>query len=116
MLARLSEKNISLGEAMDGDLDLSAAEIAGMFSDPAWSARFPPILSITQAAELLQVPIETIRSWRSRGLLNCCSRRVGKHVRLFRDRFIAWAAGSVDVFSSKSKPTRRPQGRKEEQL
>lgn len=97
----------------DNGLDLSAKEIAAFFSEPAWASRFPPILTIAQAAELLQVPIETVRSWRSRGLLDSCSKRVGKHVRIFRDRFIAWAAGNAEALGSGSKSTRQRRNRKE---
>lgn len=70
-------------------LDLSPAEIAAAFSDPVDAERFPPILTPQQAAELLQVPLDTIYQWRSRGLLDRCSRKVGKHVRFVRNRLIA---------------------------
>jgi excisionase family DNA binding protein len=75
---------------MDGDqnLKLSDRDIAHGFSDPLWAERFPPVLSTRQAADLLQVPLDTIYNWRSRGLLGSCSRRVGKHVRFYRDRLI----------------------------
>ena len=39
-------------------------------------------------ARLLQVPKATIYDWSSRGLLRGCGRKVGKHLRLFRDRLI----------------------------
>jgi hypothetical protein len=68
--------------------DLSFAEIAAAFSDPVHAERFPPILTLQQAAELWQVPLDTFYQWRSRGLLDGCSCKVGKHVRLFRDRLI----------------------------
>lgn len=71
-------------------LDLAAREIAGFFTGPEWASRFPPILTIEQAAELLQLPVETLRGWRSRGLLDSCSRRVGKRVRFLRDRLVEW--------------------------
>ena len=76
---------------MDGklSLDLAPAEIAAAFSDPLYAERFPPLLTLEQAAELLQYPLDTIYQWRSRGLLDRCSRKVGKHVRFFRDRLIA---------------------------
>ena len=75
---------------MDGDcsLKLSDKEIAASFGDSAWAVKFPPVLSIQQAAELLQVPLATLYAWRSRGLLKSCSRKMGKHVRFFRDRLI----------------------------
>jgi excisionase family DNA binding protein len=80
--------------AMDGrhsrqrSLDLSSAEITAAFSDPIDAERFPTILTPQQVAELLQVPLDTIYQWRSRGLLDTCSRKIGKHVRFFRDRLI----------------------------
>lgn len=75
---------------MDGDasLRLTDREIASTFADPVWSLRFPPVLTVGQVADLLQVPKDTIYQWRSRGLLGNCSRRVGKHVRFYRDRLI----------------------------
>lgn len=50
--------------------------------------RFPPVLTIQQAAELLQVPVQTLYQWRSRELLGTCCRKVGKHLRFYRDRLI----------------------------
>ena len=75
---------------MDGDrsLKLSDQEIASTFADPLWAERFPPVMTIEQTADLLQVPKATIYDWRSRGLLGPCSRRVGKYVRFYRDRLI----------------------------
>ncbi len=69
-------------------LNVTASEIAAAFSAPAWASKYPPVLTLDQAAELIQVPLQTLYSWRSRGLLNGCSRKVGKHVRVFRDRFL----------------------------
>lgn len=69
-------------------IELTDRELAEMFGDPAFSAQFPPVLTLEQAANLVQLPVETLRSWRSRGVLNGCSCRVGKHVRILRDRFL----------------------------
>lgn len=69
-------------------LKLTDREVSAAFSDPQWSQRFPPVLTLSQAAELLQVPLQTLYQWRSRGLLRGCSRKVGKHVRVYRDRLI----------------------------
>lgn len=74
--------------AKDGNLHLTARELANAFADPAWAGKFPPILSVPQAAELLQVPVGTIYAWSSQGLLKGCGRRVGKHLRFFRDRLL----------------------------
>ncbi len=75
---------------MDGEqsLKLTDREITSTFADPLWAARFPPVMSIEQSADLLQIPKGTIYDWRSRGLLGSCSRKVGKHVRFYRDRLI----------------------------
>lgn len=74
---------------MDADLKLTGREIDSAFADPQWADRFPPVLSIEQAAALLQVPVATIYDWRSRGRLTVCCRKVGKYLRFFRPRLIA---------------------------
>ncbi|MDB5308564.1 MAG: DNA-binding protein [Gemmataceae bacterium] len=72
----------------DGGCDLTAKEVSALFSDPAWAATFPPILSVDQAATLAQVPKQTVYAWSSRGLLKGCSRRAGKHLRILRDKYL----------------------------
>lgn len=69
-------------------LGLTPKEIAEAFVDPKWAECFPPVLSVDQAAALLQVPKATIYDWSSRGLLKGCGRRIGKHLRLFRSRLL----------------------------
>jgi len=73
---------------IDNNLRLTSQEIAEAFSDPNWIKRFPPVLSVDQAAELIIVPKSTLYDWSSRGLLDGCARRVGKHLRFFRDRLL----------------------------
>jgi hypothetical protein len=73
---------------MDKPLHLSSAEIARAFSDPATAAKFPPVLSLELAGELLIVPLGTMRDWRSRGRLAGCSRCVGNNLRIWRDRLL----------------------------
>lgn len=70
-------------------LQLTAKEIAAAFSDPEWAKRFPPILTVAEAAELIRLPEQTIYSWSSRGLLKGCSQKVGRYRRFFRDRYVA---------------------------
>jgi excisionase family DNA binding protein len=72
----------------DSSLKLTDREIESVFVDAETASRFPPILSLAQAAELLGVPIGTLRDWRSRGKLGSCCRRIGKHVRFYRNRLI----------------------------
>ena len=68
---------------------LAKSEITQAFVEPHWSKRFPPILTVDQAAELLQVPVATIYTWRSRRALGGSCRKVGKHLRFFRDRLVS---------------------------
>jgi len=69
-------------------LKLSDKEIAAAFSETRWAERFPPILTVDQAAELIGVPKATIYAWSSSGRLRRCARKVGKHLRIFRGRFV----------------------------
>jgi excisionase family DNA binding protein len=75
---------------MDGDqsLRLTDKEIASSFSDQFWAERFPPVLSPEQASELLQIPKQTLYQWRSQGRLGLSGRRIGKHLRFYRDRLL----------------------------
>lgn len=72
----------------NGSLKLTDREIASAFAEPLCAQRFPPVLTIKQSAQLLQVPVQTIYQWRSRGLLGACCRKVGKHLRFYRDRLL----------------------------
>ena len=69
-------------------LKVTREEIQQSLEPGAWSSRFPPILSVAQAAELLQVPRRTLYQWHSQGRLPRCAQRMGKHLRFFRDRLI----------------------------
>lgn len=67
---------------------LSDKETDALFLEPKWAEQFPPILAVPQVAQLLQVPIQTVYGWSSRGLLDACKLRVGKHRRFLRNRLI----------------------------
>jgi excisionase family DNA binding protein len=69
------------------NLRLTAREIAAACEANGVST-VPPVLTVDEAAELLRVPKQTIYDWSARGLLKGCSRKVGKHLRLFRDRLL----------------------------
>ena len=71
-------------------MDLTPDEVKKDFLDPAWAGKYPPILTLTEAAELVRLPRATLESWRSRRLLGTCSVKTGKHVRIHRDRFVLW--------------------------
>jgi excisionase family DNA binding protein len=72
----------------DDGLNLTAQDVANSFADSIWAARFPTVLTIDQAAELLQLPKQTLYDWSSRGLLRTCCRKTGKHLRFFRDKLL----------------------------
>jgi excisionase family DNA binding protein len=72
----------------DGGLKLTDAELAAAFADPHWAKAFPPILTVQQTADLLQVPRATVYDWSSRGRLKGCARKVGKHLRIYRDKLL----------------------------
>ena len=63
-------------------------ETAKMFAGSDWERKFPPILTVAQAAELAQVPVGTIYDWSSRRELNNCAARRGKRLRILRNRFV----------------------------
>jgi excisionase family DNA binding protein len=69
-------------------LNLTNNDIQQAFAASDWAVRFPPLLTVDQAAALVQVPKATIYDWSSRGLLQGCGRRVGKHLRLWRDKLL----------------------------
>jgi len=69
-------------------LRLSKEEIANSFAHGEWGNRYPPILTVDQAAELLSIPKATLYGWKSQGKLKGCSQKLGKHLRFYRDRLI----------------------------
>lgn len=69
-------------------LKITQKEVTQAFSVGDWGIRYPPLLSIDQAADLLQVPKATLYQWRSGGRLIGCVQRVGKRLCFFRDRLI----------------------------
>jgi hypothetical protein len=73
-----------------GYVKLTADELTTNFASGPWAEKYPPILTIAQAAEMLQVPVGTLRFWRTTGRLNGCSRRYGRVLRFYRDRLIRW--------------------------
>lgn len=69
-------------------LRISKEEIAATFAAGEWSTRYPPILTVDQAAELLSIPKATLYAWKSQGKLKGCCQKLGKHLRFYRDRFV----------------------------
>jgi excisionase family DNA binding protein len=69
----------------DENLHLTSREIAAACTT---NSTVPLVLTIDEAAALLRIPKGTLQDWRSRKLLIGCCRKVGKHVRFFRDRLL----------------------------
>lgn len=69
-------------------LHLTEDEIRLMFADGI-AARYRPILSPGEFAELLGVSRKTIYSWLAQGRMDGAFRKRGKHVFILRDRAIA---------------------------
>ncbi len=69
-------------------LRLTPTELSAPFVNSDWGTKYPPVLTVDKTADLLQVPRATIYDWSSRGMLRGCGRRVGKHLRIFRDRLL----------------------------
>ncbi len=70
---------------------------AGWSLDPTAVAKYPPLLTPRQAADLLQVPLLTVYDWSSRGVFDRggAKRTVGRHLRLVRDRLLACFPGGA---------------------
>lgn len=69
-------------------MQLTDAELHSAFSHPTWAEKYPPVLTVDQAAELAGVPKATIYAWSSQDHLRDCATKVGKRLRIFRDRFV----------------------------
>ncbi len=73
---------------MDAPHEYTATDVARLTADPHWRDDFPPLLTPEQCAEMVQVPVRTVYDWSSRKLLVSCSAKIGRHLRIDRDRFI----------------------------
>jgi excisionase family DNA binding protein len=64
---------------------LSETSIREMFATEPWASRFPPILTVQQLAELMQVSPRTVFQWLATGLLNPATNLIGRQRRILRD-------------------------------
>ena len=83
---RSGDKPFSQHAESDG-IQISQAELDSAFFGNL-GGRFPLVLSVPQAAALLQIPLKTLYEWSSRGYLKRCSRRRGKRLFFWRDRLV----------------------------
>jgi hypothetical protein len=70
-------------------LNLSRDEILAPFTDTKWGDQYPPILNIMQASQLTGIKVSTLHQMSSQGKLIACAKKVGKHLRFFRDRLLS---------------------------
>lgn len=63
----------------DDSFKLTDRKIAAMSSHPVDAERFHPVLALEEAVALLQLPVGTLRDWRSRDDFSGCCRKVGTH-------------------------------------
>lgn len=61
-----------------------------------YRAKYPALLTVTQAAEIAQRPAATILDWSSRGRFAGFKRRQGREIRLVRDPFILWLMEDIE--------------------
>ena len=73
---------------MPRPLRISPEEIALAFQGEAMSARFPPLLTIPQFADLFQISLRTAKEWLGRGDFRGATTKIGKHRRIWRERAI----------------------------
>jgi excisionase family DNA binding protein len=64
---------------------LSADELARPFAAEL-AAKYPPVMSPKQLAELLGKSPKTVYEWMARGRLDGAYRKRGKHVLIWRDK------------------------------
>lgn len=79
-----------MGRHSTDRVKLTAAELSAAFDGP-WAELFPPLLTVSQAADLLQVPKSTIYHKSSEGVLGCVSTKVAGKLRFWRDRLVRLA-------------------------
>lgn len=66
---------------------LSTTEITQAFAKDSGTP-FPPILTVEQLAELLQLSTKTVYEWIAKDRLDGAFRKRGKHILVWRDRAI----------------------------
>ena len=66
---------------------LTTEEISRPFQGE-WADRFPPVMALDLACELLQIAPSTLYEWKSKGRLTGCFRKRGKHLFFWRDKLI----------------------------
>ena len=65
----------------------TSRQVSELFDN--WEAdKWPPVLTVEQAAALLRVSKSTLYEWHRRGRLKGCGRRRGKHLRFLRNQLI----------------------------
>lgn len=74
-------------------------EIRNILSE--YALKYPPLLTVAQAAELSQRPVGTIYDWSHRGRFDTIKRPLGREIRLLRDGFVLFLLGVSHVVPAK---------------
>ena len=72
---------------------MSNPEIGRLVAE--YASRFPPLITVGQAAEISHRKIQTIYDWSSRGVLDGCKARRGGILLLVRDGFVRFLLDEV---------------------
>jgi excisionase family DNA binding protein len=67
---------------------LTSNEIKSLFDDPDWKSKYPPLLTVCQAAELAGVSKHTVYGWLSQGLLDDCRSKTRRPVQIHRGKYL----------------------------
>jgi len=70
------------------DSNPTPERVQTLFGNSQAAGKWPPVLTVDQAASLLGIAKSTLYEWRGRGRLKGCCRKRGKHLRFLRDRLI----------------------------
>ena len=79
-----------MGRHPKSKVNLTQDDLAAAFSGP-WAERYPPALTLQQAADLLQVPTSTIYHKRCEGKLDGTFTKMAGKLRFWRDKLMAKA-------------------------
>ena len=76
-----------MGRYSRDSVTLTQEELAAAFVGP-WAERYPPALTVQQAADLLQVEVSTIYHKRCEGKLDGTFTKVAGKLRFWRDKLV----------------------------
>ena len=64
-----------------------------------YANKYPPMLTLVQAAEIIQRPLATLYDWSHRGRFDSFKQRNGREIRLLRDPFLRFFLGGQSAIN-----------------